>query len=1718
MAKAKITVTAKDEGVRSTLKAVSDLEAKIKSLEAQLKAYDNSSVRAAMAQERLKKLTYENASAVDPLLKKQRNMVKAQNDIASASVDLGLKTERLTKLKNENAIQLDASTAKFLKESDAINISAKRESDAINSREKASAAIYKRNIRLEESIAKYLKESDAINASVVKENQALASKQRLSTAYNQTQASLHRVTTAQQQAQAATLRAASANTQAQISAVRLGTAQNQNAVSANRVTISQNQAAISAQRLATAQSQAQIAALRLQNMQNATATATRNHTKSWLQHIATVASGIIVYQGIRSAMHGVLAIFANSIKAVSDYQDALIGTAAMYTTYAKDQSNIAETYRLNKEYAEGLIPVLQKIDQYTAMNLDQLMQVNQALATQGVALNTNNEKQVQGYINIANAILFMTKGQASSRQIAQEVRAIIQGQARASDALGRLLESKLGKNYKEQIQQWKRIGELQGDSGYLLEKIGELLSGFTPASKDMENTWTAVTSSLKTTFDLISREAMGDVLKDWVKYLKQFNQYLRDHKEEIATNVKKAWDDLKEVIAFVYANLDKVKVIIEAIIAVKIIQGLLAMAKAFEAIQITSAALALTLGVDLIVATGGLIVAFGAIMLLIDQLANKTSWLNDRFRALANSWRAFNEVRNGTMSFSEYAVSSPEDLAKRYGSHGATGSWGESVTTQPQHMTAGGLENSIGNTTNAALAEKQLAEERQRLIEQVDKLIGKENFLTKAIHEETEGKTLLAKALKEGVITQDKYAEGVESVNRRMLDAIGAPMDAIIDKYKNVQDSSKKYADSIDDIVEYQNTLAEAYKKNTITQEVFEVAMQKSVDAYNVTIEAQILDIEKVGDKYTELQDDTGGYVKALEDLNEKFANAKVPEVVAAVEKQNQILIDSYNAEIAKKEGLRIANQGSVEANAKLIASLNKVREQGKETADVFNEVTTSLFDAFNISTEGIDLLTTSYERLYAVFNAPDDVDTGDSLTEGIMTGIAGLGQTIGGQLGATLTSTASMALAGLEIGGPIGAAVGGVIGLVSSFFGGDDGKAERDNARREAYNSMLSNAASGGMYSYDLLKAAGVSYESVANYNTPTAIAGKSAGNRLLEDRGEEGVANLTEFLSIMDAATLAVSSFNRTELASTIENLNIVYELNAVRAKELGATEEQLADIQLAAIADLTSAVTGLSATNVAGLISEAITDYSGYDSVGQAFAGKLEGAVATAIMNMQVSNIVNSVYSSALEPMLNEVTAKLLSGTLADGDIAALMDKTRATGQLLVPVIDELNAQFERTGLITRTVAEATEDAVELQNELTQLEKQKADFDRQILELTLSETELRAIDLAAMDASLRPLQERVWILQDEVELTEKAVEAEKELQETRASLEATIFELTHTEAEIRAAQIAALDASLRPLQEHVYALQDEAEAATEAAEAAKTLQQTQNDLETQLFELTHTEAEIRAAQIAAMPETLQGLQAHVYALQDEAKAASDAQAALESAASERYSLETQLLQLQGDTAALRERELALLDPSNRALQQEIWRLEDLQAAMEATTDTVSDSVETLTDTFSGLATSVTDAANSLEALGDATVSLKEARRAMWVGSANQDFLSQIELSRSAVDSLIKQALSDNDSTRIDAMGNLPSAISDYTSSMQTLMTDPREYYYELAKVSGKVENVTTTTLSDVKDAINGLRSDIRAAATNDEEQQEKQQEVLETLEEILRRWNYRWEEEVE
>lgn len=283
-------------------------------------------------------------------------------------------------------------------------------------------------------------------------------------------------------------------------------------------------------------------------------------------------------------------------------------------------------------------------------------------------------------------------------------------------------------------------------------------------------------------------------------------------------------------------------------------------------------------------------------------------------------------------------------------------------------------------------------------------------------------------------------------------------------------------------------------------------------------------------------------------------------------------------------------------------------------------------------------------------------------------------------------------------------------------------------------------------------------------------------------------------------------------------------------------------------------------------------------------------------------------------------------------------------------------------------------ALADQIAMLQEVARLDQQRTTLENQLLEVQGDTAALRERELAALPESLRALQQRIYLLTDEAAATQEAARQAQEVANARAaqaqqlaSLELQLLQAQGDTAEIRRRELAALDPSLRAIQELIYARQDEVTAANaasvalqEAAQRATAILQERNGLETQWLQVIGDTATLRERELAAIDPSNRALQEAIWARQDqmaadqaqaqaaqeaarqvEAAAQAQAQAASEAAravqqavdqiAAERNRLETQWLQLTGDTAALRERELAALAPSNRALQEAIWARQD-------------------------------------------------------------------------------------------------------------------------------------------------------------------------------------------
>ncbi|MBW1992663.1 MAG: hypothetical protein JRI59_11265 [Deltaproteobacteria bacterium] len=172
------------------------------------------------------------------------------------------------------------------------------------------------------------------------------------------------------------------------------------------------------------------------------------------------------------------------------------------------------------------------------------------MAQKGVVLR---KEEIDHLGVIVDKIKLLTQGQVASFQIAQEMRAILTGQARVTDQMARLLMDKLGPAWKDVIEEVKKTGSLK--------PLADQLKGLHAAGEDIAKTLESQKSTLWTLLTQVGREGLAGAYEDIVSWVRQLNDYLRENKTIIARDIKKAWEDIKPV---VQAILDIMSAMIKA--------------------------------------------------------------------------------------------------------------------------------------------------------------------------------------------------------------------------------------------------------------------------------------------------------------------------------------------------------------------------------------------------------------------------------------------------------------------------------------------------------------------------------------------------------------------------------------------------------------------------------------------------------------------------------------------------------------------------------------------------------------------------------------------------------------------------------------------------------------------------------------------------------------------------------------------------------------------------------------------------------------------------------------------------------------------------------------------------------------------------------------------------------------------------------------------------
>ena len=280
--------------------------------------------------------------------------------------------------------------------------------------------------------------------------------------------------------------------------------------------------------------------------------------------------------------------------------------------------------------------------------------------------------------------------------------------------------------------------------------------------------------------------------------------------------------------------------------------------------------------------------------------------------------------------------------------------------------------------------------------------------------------------------------------------------------------------------------------------------------------------------------------------------------------------------------------------------------------------------------------------------------------------------------------------------------------------------------------------------------------------------------------------------------------------------------------------------------------------------------------------------------------------------------------------------------------------------------------------IRDQITAIEKanavaeQRKDLERQILEATGDTATLRALELAALDESLRPLQERIYALADEAAATEKAKEASEKL--------ASAWESLYSTADSTAAKFLTGDA-LKGFQLDRIAMQLN-EALGTSLSSVQLDQATIANVQQAVLGVALDNAvppEARAAVLRLGASLIDLKQSALDAATATAAAATATAAAAQAAEASRQaqqtSLQRQIADLSGDRATLlafRELEISTLDgPLNQSLQRYIYLLQDQAAALDAARTNTDKAYSAIERAVSAQRTSIETQRNAAQSL---------------------------------------------------------------------------------------------------------------------------------------------------
>ena len=241
------------------------------------------------------------------------------------------------------------------------------------------------------------------------------------------------------------------------------------------------------------------------------------HSMSMSQMVNGALRLYAAYYVVSSVLGTIVNFLKEGMEKADQMKTSAIAVAASITTAQGSPENFEKNYR----YASALVEKLREVDKVSFATYENILLMNRAMELQGVHLDMNNQKQMDTFTSLTNAVALYTSGQDQAKQASQEIRSIFSGNIKAGSEVARIIDqqAKASGKYANGLADIVKQSKNHKD---ILERIAPFLIGIDASVAKISTTWESATTSMATSWNRLQRLTTEALFPNAVQQLKDF--------------------------------------------------------------------------------------------------------------------------------------------------------------------------------------------------------------------------------------------------------------------------------------------------------------------------------------------------------------------------------------------------------------------------------------------------------------------------------------------------------------------------------------------------------------------------------------------------------------------------------------------------------------------------------------------------------------------------------------------------------------------------------------------------------------------------------------------------------------------------------------------------------------------------------------------------------------------------------------------------------------------------------------------------------------------------------------------------------------------------------------------------------------------------------------------------------------------------------------------